>query len=121
MEQTITEMENEIMRVEIEGAMIGCEWRGVVNDGNGGMSHHHMQDDKTGRYFAVANGQEVYSAWKLHSDAVEIVSQSIKNLPLVSTGPSGIGGQYNRDYAPLFKHHKRVGLVARLLNKLRRD
>ena len=116
---TTEQMEKEIKRVQIECFMNGFEYVGISGDGCGNMVGHSVRRLGEKNIFPVDIGQRVEFAYATEK-AIDNMIESVMNPPVVSKGPSGIGGQYNKDYTPLFKNHKKVGLVARLLGYFKR-
>jgi hypothetical protein len=108
----------EIDRVLDEAHAIGCQYLKGQRDRNG-LTGHEVRAFRGGKIHRVhiSVGQSVKSAVDMHFESVDLLAE---DAPLTSIGPGGIGHEYSAettadDYKPLFKNHKRVGLVARLL------
>ena len=72
---------------------------------------HTCYDDQ-GRVFLVRVGRSV----ETELATARKLADMVRDVPLVSNGPSGIGGYAQDEWTPLFKNHHKVGLVARCLS-----
>ena len=97
---TTEQMEKEIKRVQIECFMSGFEYVGISGDGCGNMVGHSVRRLGEKNIFPVDIGQRVEFAYATEK-AIDNMIESVMNPPVVSKGPSGIGGEYQIE---LFDH-----------------
>ena len=100
---------SENQRVKAELSEFNATWEGRTD------RIHSCRDDR-GRLFLVRAGHSVETELATARKLCDMA----RDVPAVSVGPSGIGGQYNKDYDPLFKNHNKVGLVARIIGVIRK-
>lgn len=90
----------EVARVQIEAKAMGCEIVGYNYDGDHNLESLTLKDQEFPGTFEVDFGRDVAKAWFLYKDALD--------TPLISKGPSGIGGKYQTEtFAQALRGDKR--------------